>query len=250
MPIFGISDTDDLWLLFADGLPAQEIKIDIVKSGTSTPVPGNYRFRWLDIDLYQRFGIRLQNGSIGHRYATKDSVVNVFQTELFSKNYEVLTAPAAKVEGEVPEHTVVYEVDQSSGFYLAILSPGYGNVSKNPAKAIQNQYEEALTGTCVSVAGLQWDAKGYGPVEYPKLTKKTGNTLAEQGAFNDLVNISDEFYYTLQTEIPEEHPAYYYGSCTITDATPCRSGFRRGCGCQDASIRGKCDFLVSAHSEG
>lgn len=50
------------------------------------------------------------------------------------------------------------------------------------------------------MAGLQWDAKGYGPVEYPKLTKKTGNTLAEQGAFNDLVNISDEFYYTLQTE--------------------------------------------------
>lgn len=232
MPIFGISDTDDLWLLFADGLPAQEIKIDIVKSGTSTPVPGNYRFRWLDIDLYQRFGIRLQNGSIGHRYATKDSVVNVFQTELFSKNYEVLTAPAAKVEGEVPEHTVVYEVDQSAGFYLAILSPGYGNVSKNPAKAIQNQYEEALTGTCVSVAGLQWDAKGYGPVEYPKLTKKTGNTLAEQGAFNDLVNISDEFYYTLQTEIPEEHPAYYYGSCTITDALPAGVDFA-----EDAAVK-------------
>lgn len=232
MPIFGISDTDDLWLLFADGLPAQEIKIDIVKSGTSTPVPGNYRFRWLDIDLYQRFGIRLQNGSIGHRYATKDSVVNVFQTELFSKNYEVLTAPAAKVEGEVPEHTVVYEVDQSAGFYLAILSPGYGNVSKNPAKAIQNQYEEALTGTCVSVAGLQWDAKGYGPVEYPKLTKKTGNTLAEQGAFNDLVNISDEFYYTLQTEIPEEHPAYYYGYCTITDALPAGVDFA-----EDAAVK-------------
>ena len=220
MPIFGISDTDDLWLLFADGLPAQEIKIDIVKSGTSTPVPGNYRFRWLDIDLYQRFGIRLQNGSIGHRYATKDSVVNVFQTELFSKNYEVLTAPAAKVEGEVPEHTVVYEVDQSSGFYLAILSPGYGTVSKNTAKTIKSQYEEVQTGTCVSVAGLQWDAKGYGPVEYPKLTKKTGNTLTQQGESNDLAKITDAFYYTLQTEIPEEHPAYYYSSCIITDALP------------------------------
>ena len=91
--------------------------------------------------------------------------------------------------------------------------------------------------------------KGYGPVEYPKLTKKTGNTLAEQGAFNDLVNISDEFYYTLQTEIPEEHPAYYW-ILYHHRCTPCRSGFRRGCGCQDASIRGKCDFLVSAHSEG
>lgn len=219
-PLFGISDSDDLWLLFADELPTQEIKIDIVESGTNTLVPGNYRFRWLDIDLYQRFGIKLQNGSIGHRYATKDSVVNVFQKELFSKNYEILTAPAAKVDGEVPQNTVVYEVDQSSGFYLAILSPGYGNFSKNAEKRIRSKYEEALTGSCASTAGLQWDAKGYGPVEYPKLTKKTGNTLTDQGDSNDLKNITDEFYYTLQTEIPEEHPAYYYSLCSITDTLP------------------------------
>ena len=218
-PLFGVSDSD-LWLLFKDELPTQEIKVDIVKSGTNTPVSGNYRFRWLDIDLYQRFGIKLQNGSIGHRYATKDSVVCVLSKELFSKNYEVLTAPAGKVEGEVPENTVVYELDHSSGFYLAIISPGYGNYSKDTAKRIKNEYAIVKTGSCASTAGLQWDAKGYGPVEYPGLIKKVGNTLESQGDFNALEEISDAFYYTLQTEIPEEHPAYYYGSCSITDELP------------------------------
>ena len=40
--------------------------------------------------MYQRFGINLQNGSIGHRYATTDSVVNVVKKTLFSKNFEVV----------------------------------------------------------------------------------------------------------------------------------------------------------------
>lgn len=60
--------------------------------------------------MYQRFGINLQNGSIGHRYATTDSVVNVVKKTLFSKNFEVLTAPAPAVDGEIPQNTVVYEL--------------------------------------------------------------------------------------------------------------------------------------------
>ena len=99
--MFGVSNSNELWISFKDELSAQEIKIDIVKSGTDIPVAGNYRFRWLDIDLYQRFGINLQNGSIGHRYATTDSVVNVVKKTLFSKNFEVLTAPAPAVDGEL-----------------------------------------------------------------------------------------------------------------------------------------------------
>ena len=131
---------EKLWISFKDELSAQEIKIDIVKSGTDIPVAGNYRFRWLDIDLYQRFGINLQNGSIGHRYATTDSVVNVVKKTLFSKNFEVLTAPAPAVDGEIPQNTVVYELDNSSGFYLAILRPGCGAYSIEGSKVYLLMY--------------------------------------------------------------------------------------------------------------
>ena len=179
-PMFGVSNSNELWISFKDELSAQEIKIDIVKSGTDIPVAGNYRFRWLDIDLYQRFGINLQNGSIGHRYATTDSVVNVVKKTLFSKNFEVLTAPAPAVDGEIPQNTVVYELDNSSGFYLAILRPGCGAYSIETASRIKSVFADVQTGTCKTSAGLNWDAKGYGPVEYPGLVKKTGNTLASQ----------------------------------------------------------------------
>lgn len=170
--MFGVSNSNELWISFKDELSAQEIKIDIVKSGTDIPVAGNYRFRWLDIDLYQRFGINLQNGSIGHRYATTDSVVNVVKKTLFSKNFEVLTAPAPAVDGEIPQNTVVYELDNSSGFYLAILRPGCGAYSIETAKQDQSVFADVQTGTCKTSAGLNWDAKGYGPVEYPGLVKR------------------------------------------------------------------------------
>lgn len=219
-PMLGVSDANDLWILFKDELAAQEIKIDIVKSGTRTPVTGNYRFRWLDIDLYQRFGIKLQNGTIGHRYATKNSVVNVEKKTLFSKEYEVLTAPAPEVQGEVPENTVVYELDNSSGFYLAILRPGYGSHSIETASRIQKTFEDIKTGTCKTSAGLNWDAKGYGPVEYPELVKKTGNDLLAQGDTNSLPSSTSEYFYTIQTDVPEEHSAYYYSICKVTDTLP------------------------------
>lgn len=219
-PMFGVGSSKELWIVFKDELAAQEIKIDIVKSGTNTPVPGNYRFRWLDIDLYQRFGIRLQNGTIAHRYATKDSVVNVVKKTQFSQNYEVLTAPAPEVKGEVPQNTVVYELDNSSGFYLAILRPGCGSHSIETEARIKKTFEATRTGKIKTSAGLNWDAKGYGPVEYPSLVKKTGNTLASQGNSNSISDSTGEFYYTLQTDIPEEHSAYYYSSCKVTDTLP------------------------------
>ena len=219
-PMFGVSTSSELWLIFKDELSAQEIKVDVVKSGTNTPVPGNYRFRWLDIDFYQRFGIKLQNGSIGHRYATKDSVVNVVQKSIFSKQFEVLTAPAPQVDGEVPQNTVVYELDDSSGFYLAILRPGCGYKSIETSSRIKSVFESVKKGSCKSSAGLNWDAKGYGPVEYPGLVKKVGNDLSSQGNFNSLPDSTSEFYYTLQTEIPEEHQAYYYTTCKVSDVLP------------------------------
>lgn len=219
-PMFGVSTSSELWLLFKDELSAQEIKVDVVRSGTSTPVAGNYRFRWLDIDYYQRFGIKLQNGSIGHRYATTDSVVNVVEKSIFSKKFEVLTAPAPKVEGEVPQNTVVYELDNSSGFYLAILRPGYGYNSIETTAKIESVFESIQTGSCKTSAGLNWDAKGYGPIEYPGLVKKVGNDLSSQGASNSLPDSTSEFYYTMQTEIPEEHQAYYYSTCRVSDDLP------------------------------
>lgn len=219
-PLFGMRDSVNIWLLFKRELPMMEIKIDIVKSGTNTPVPGNYRFRWLDIDEYQRFAIRLQNGTVGHKYATKDSVVNVDNKYLFNKNYEALTAPAEEVTGEVPKHTVVYELDNSSGFYLAILMPGYNKHSVSSTNTIKNAYEQVITGTVKATSGLNWDAKAYGSVEYPTLTKKTGNSLSAQGTSNELTSSLAGYYYTLQTDIPEEYEEYYYSSCVVKDTLP------------------------------
>lgn len=196
-PMFGMRDSKSLWILFKQELPMQEIKVDIVQSGTNTPVAGNYRFRWLDIDAYQRFGICLQNGTICQKYVTTDSVVNVLKQTLFGKTYDVLTAPAEEVKGEVPQNTVAYEIEQSSGFYLTILMPGYTEhsvVSKNTIKSV---FEQVKSGTIQETSGLNWDSKAYGPVEYPNLMKKTGNELKTQSSANELASSTDSYFYTL-----------------------------------------------------
>lgn len=91
--------------------------------------------------------------------------------------------------GEVPKHTVVYELDNSSGFYLAILMPGYNKHSVSSTNTIKNAYEQVITGTVKATSGLNWDAKAYGSVEYPTLTKKTGNSLSAQGTSNELTSV-------------------------------------------------------------
>lgn len=219
-PLFGIGESSDLWILFKEALPAQEIRIDIVKSGTTTLIPGNYRFRWLDIDMYQRFGILLKDGSIGQRFATSDSVVNVLNKTVFSKSYEVLTAPAEEVKGEVPQNTVVYEVDNCSRFNLCILSTGNEKHSNETTKKIQAAYEEIISGTTSFSAGLNWDSKAYGPIEYPGILKKTGNTLDSQGASNVLPDSTAGYYYTMQVDVPEEYPEYYYNEFRVGDVLP------------------------------
>lgn len=219
-PFLGMGDGEEIWILFKEELPLQEIRIDIVKSGTATPVTGNYRFRWLDIDVYQRFGFRLQNGTVGNRFATNNSVVNAYVKNVFSKSYEILTAPAGAVHGEVPENTVMYEIDNSSGFYLAILAPGYDKHSIETTEKIKSVYEDVITGETKYSAGLNWDSKSYGPVEYPELLKKTGNTLQSQTASNVLESSTAGYFYTLRTDIPEEQSDYYYSSCKLVDTLP------------------------------
>ena len=219
-PMIGIGEGKEFWIIFKPNLSDVELKVDIVKSGTSTPVAGNYRFRWLDIDMYQRFGFKIQNGIVGNKYATRNSVVNVVTKNIFSKSYEVLTAPAEEIKGEVPENTVVYELDNSSGFYLAILPSGYDGYSTSGKSSIKSTYEEVKAGATQYSTGLNWDAKAYGPIEYPTLSKKVGNDLKAQGTSNVLPSSTAAFYYTLQTEVPEEYPAYYYNEFLVTDALP------------------------------
>ena len=219
-PMIGIGEGKEFWIIFKPNLSDVELKVDIVKSGTSTPVAGNYRFRWLDIDMYQRFGFKIQNGTVGNKYATRNSVVNVVNKTRFSKSYEVLTAPAEEIKGEVPENTVVYELDNSSGFYLAILTSGYDGYSASGKSSIMSTYEEVKAGATQYSTGLNWDAKAYGPIEYPTLFKKVGNDLKSQGTSNVLTSSTAAFYYTLQTEVPEEYPAYYYSEFLVTDALP------------------------------
>lgn len=219
-PLFGIGEGSDLWILFKEALPAQEIRIDIVKSGTTTLIPGNYRFRWLDIDMYQRFGILLKDGSIGQRFATNDSVVNVLNKTVFSKSYEVLTAPAEEVKGEVPQNTVVYEVNNCSRFNLCILSTGNEKHSNETSRKIRAAYEEIISGTTSFSAGLNWDSKAYGPIEYPGILKKTGNTLDSQGISNVLPDSTAGYYYTMQVDVPEEYPQYYYNEFRVGDVLP------------------------------
>ena len=224
--------------------------MDIVKSGTSTPVAGNYRFRWLDIDMYQRFGFKIQNGTVGNKYATRNSVVNVVTKNKFSKSYEVLTAPAEEIKGEVPENTVVYELDNSSGFYLAILSSGYDGYSTSGKSSIKSTYEEVKAGATQYSTGLNWDAKAYGPIEYPTLSKKVGNDLKTQGMSNVLPSSTAAFYYTLQTEVPEEYPAYYYNEFLVTDALPQGVDYNNYVARKKYVLWCRCKFLVLYYHSG
>ncbi len=223
-------------LCFAFGGADQNIRIEILKHGTSIPVKGDYSFRWLDIDAGQRFGIRLLDGTLAGRYAMK-SCSAYYQNDFprFNQTYQMVNA-AQNTDyhgktGKWMDGTVYWELKDCSKLNLLIATAGNSKQGRRPAESSREKYAQYSTGkfpedTGVDMGLLAWDGESYGARENPqKIYKYVSNTevsLAElAGKTENLVGAAgDSFYYYLTNHVPVEAPAYYYNQYTIADMLP------------------------------
>ena len=65
-----------------------------------------------------------------------------------------------------------------------------------------------------------------------------------------MADSTSEFYYTLQTDIPEEHSAYYYSSCEVSDTLPAGVDFAGYAAVKMLPSENDCNLMVSISTDG
>lgn len=232
-PAFGFYKSKGLNIAF--GGPDQNIRVEILKHGTNTPVKGDYSFRWLDIDAGQRFGINLINGELTGRYAIKTcSAYYENNFSRFNREYQMVygthdTDYSGKT-GDWMDGTVYWEVKNCSKMNMLIASAGNSQKGRYTEEECKKKYESYLTMNFpdgkMDMGGLAWDGESYGPRENPTaIYKYVSNSLEpvdqlSMSGENTVFADNAVFYYYLVNHVPVESPGYYYDTYTVADTLP------------------------------
>lgn len=217
-PYIGI--TKYLQICFLGYLPAFELSCDLVKTGTTERVKGNYRFMWMDIDSGQKYGINLKDGNIDAYYCVTGSEVNCGSETMFGNRYHMLYGMNDNTPDAEPKRSVMFEISNMSGF--RILAKREGNVSASET-LIRDRYADAMDGVFNATAGsvLAWNGTAYGPTELPDpLIKYVSNDGSTWKKSNVLDTTASEYWYMLELYVPQESASYYYSELTIEDILP------------------------------
>lgn len=204
---------------FYNAFPSMEVRCDLVQSGTSTPVTGNYRVKMLDIDYWQRFGISLQGGSVTGKYALSGSVVYTESKSVFGHSY-LLFQGCGDSGDDDPLQSVMYELSDTAGICLLFQNAYRDTKTTTSAATIRKRYQEALTGVATTHSLLDWDGTAYGPVEVSAPVKYVSNDNVSLSDHNELTQADAVYYYTVEHLVPEESSSYYYTSYLVEDLLP------------------------------
>ncbi len=214
----------NLKIHYQGGLPDFELQCDIVKTGTTEKVPGNYRFMWTDIDGTQRYGFLPLDGRMDARYCLSSSTVNCGTETQFSTSYNMLYGQEALSTSGDGNCSVMYETSSMSSFKIFVGQAGDGTAAHTySADTIKSRYQDAADGVYNASTGamLGWNGSAYGPTALPSPLKKyVSNDGISWNTSNVLPSVTSEYWYALEMFVPQETSAYYYSQFQITDALP------------------------------
>lgn len=228
-PVIGISD--DLTMYFNAIFSSFELKCDFVETGTNTPVTGNYRMRFDDIDCMQRYGISLQNGTL-NKYALSSCVLYSETKSYFGHTYECFNASSEENNNDLPEESVVFELTDSSGFYMFFGMELSDTKSVHEAGFVKDTYAVIEKGQKSRFASqITWSGQSYGLVEIPSPVKYVSNDGENPELSSVLPETTSDFYYIIDHYVPEESEKYYYSTYELTDPLPVGVGYEGNWSC-------------------
>ncbi len=207
------------------------VRFDLVRSDTGEIVSKNIRFQLRDIDLQQRFGLSLGNGSISKKYYfSHESVVYVDSENAFGRSFETYIGQSPQISDPSNEKSrVCFESNGCSQFYLL-----FGPLDKdnNYSKAYYKALEK---GGKDGVRSVTYDGEDYfvanelleilevdnpiSPMPAPeKYISKTGSGWTKSPVALD--SATSEFYYMIRQDVPWQSDSNRYSSFGVTDILP------------------------------
>lgn len=221
-PVIAISPGGNV--VYNQSLPAFRLRYDIVQNGTSTPVPGNYRFCWLDIDAGQQYGFTAANGTIDGRYCMATTAVNTdIQQYSDGLQYTRMIAPVDTNATRDPNFQAYFEVGNTSCFKLWV-GPAYRDYDGTTGytkKHVEDVYSNVVNKNWdyASKSIIEWDGTSPGPVGGEPVEKFVSNDGVTWQKENTLGRTDDEFWYMLRTRVPEMY-GYQFAAYSLNDVLP------------------------------
>lgn len=221
-PVIAISPGGNV--VYNQSLPSFRLRYDVVQNGTSAPVPGNYRFCWLDIDAGQQYGFAVADGTIDGRYCMATTVVNT-DIKQFSDglSYTRMIAPTDTNATRDPNFQAYFEVGNTSCFKLWV-GPAYRDddgTTGYTKSHIEDVYSNVVNKDWdyASKSIIEWDGTSPGPVGGEPVEKFVSNDGVNWQKENTLGNTNDEFWYMLRTRVPEMY-GYQFAAYSLNDVLP------------------------------
>lgn len=204
-------------------LPAIRLKCDLVRSGTNTPVAGNYRFTMTDIDAGQIYGITLFDGKVDARYCTASTVIHTgIRTLSDGKDYYMMYAPDIACQEGNKKHAISYEVSNMSSFGIFIDSEKRsGTTGGYSGNTIREAYADIQDGVWDDSAGalMGWESWAFGPAQVSPVNKYVSSDGSSWGTASQISAVDDLFWYMLEVYVPEMS-GYSYQQFYLQDILP------------------------------
>ncbi|EET62796.1 hypothetical protein BRYFOR_05147 [Marvinbryantia formatexigens DSM 14469] len=228
-PPIGFSQNKIAWWL-KPTMGEYVLKMEYFRHGDAkqTPVALNSRFQWWEIDNSQRFGIRVENGSIAKKFYQSAGSAVYYKSQAAKadgKTYLFLTATEDMLAND-PKGNVGFVLQNCSRYYVAV---GYRDhiqdssdyrVSKATIEkwntSLKNGKPDEVTLGILVQTGL--DVPNPPDPSYPK--KYVSNDGASWAQSNTLPGTTAEYYYKIEQYIPWQTPNNYYEQMVLEDVLP------------------------------
>lgn len=192
------------------------------------PVALNSRFQWWEIDNSQRFGIRVENGSIAKKFYQSAGSAVYYKSQMAKadKNTYLFVTASDDMQANDPRGNVGFVLQNCSRYYVAV---GYRDhieessdyrVSRTTIEkwntSLKNGKSDEVTLGILVQTGL--DVPNPPDPSYPK--KYVSNDGVSWGQTNTLPDTAAEYYYKIEQYIPWQTPTNYYEHMVLEDVLP------------------------------
>ncbi len=229
-PPVGFSSTG-ISFRFKDAMGEVLLKMEYFENGKAykTASPVKTRFQWWDVDNAQRFGLRMEDGSIQTKYYQSDDCLVYYQKQtavVDKKQYFVVTA-ADDIDGYGDKRgNVGFALKDCSTYYLLIGETD--KIKESPERRVDKEViarwkSQLLQGNADDLSAgilIQSDLEVAIPPDkdYPK--KAVSNDGESWAKSNTLTQIDGNFYYRVRQYVPWEDPVNYFDKLVFRDELP------------------------------
>lgn len=212
---------------FNQALGGLVLKCEFLENESGKKTAVNTRFQWWDVDGAQRFGLKVENGSVAGKYYYANSPVYIQsgQTVAGTSGLEMAIGQGADTSATNPLYCVTYELKNCSGYYMAIGPRDHIDQDDYSygKSHIESMNADLTIGVGISAKEnqeLKQTDSSLSILDTPAPEKSVSNDGKTWSKANTLAKVSNTYWYQMNQFIPWQDSTAQYQLFAIQDQLP------------------------------